>query len=82
MVVARPLGIAEHRIAYRQIIKPPMITKPTTTQLAGPFSLEQGGIGGCMILGDGSKAVWGYGEDVARKVARLMNVAHKHGYFD
>jgi hypothetical protein len=48
-------------------------------RLISPFSLERSSINGYRIVGgDGSVAIWVYGEDAARLVVKVLNAAHEH----
>ncbi len=73
---------ALEQAGHKQIVQPPAIPVPKTNGLVGPFTLEQSGINGYLIRGgDGATCIWLYGEEAARKVLHLLNLADKHGYF-
>jgi hypothetical protein len=74
---------ALEKAGHKQIVKPPTMPMPTTDRLTGPFTLERSGIDGYLIRGgDGATCMWIYGEQAAKKLIRLLDIAYRHGYFD
>ena len=53
---------------------------PITDRLVGPFNAQQSSNNGYEIIGgDGAVAIWAFGEDAARLVVKLLNLADDHG---
>lgn len=78
---ARTIAALE-QAGHRQVINPPPIPAPTTTQFVGPFTLQENGEDGFLIQdGDGVTSLWAYSDEMARKVVKLMNLADRRGYF-
>ena len=74
---------ALEKAGHQQVVKPPTMPMPPTDGLNGPFTLKRSGTNGFLVQGgDGATCIWIYGEQVARQLIRLLDVADKHGYFD
>ena len=79
--VAKTVAALE-KAGHQQIVKPPAMPMSAGDQPVGPFTLEPSATNGYLVRGgDGTTSMWIYGDNLARKVIRLIQVADQHGYF-
>ena len=71
----------DHGHGHGQVAEPP---KPTKKGIHGPFQLRPNSVDGDFsdILNvDGTVGMWIEGQENAKKVLSVLNLAHKHGLF-